>query len=58
MTDETFERDIRTMLAARDPGHAPDRLAVAVEGRIADAGRRSRVAVWPRLLSGGRLLSE
>jgi hypothetical protein len=43
MTDDTaFERDVRAMLAARDPGPAPTHLEVVVRGRLMESPRRSR----------------
>lgn len=43
MNDDSFERDLAAMLAARDPGPAPASLSVAIRTRItdADAGRWS-----------------
>ena len=49
MTDDTtFERDLRAMLAARDPGRAPTSLATAIDTRL-EADRPSR-----RLVTVGR----
>lgn len=50
MTDETVERDLRAMFAARDPGAPPSRLETVVRDRIATdtSGRR-----WPAALRWG-----
>jgi hypothetical protein len=48
MNDDVFERDVRAMLAGRDPGPAPARLSEAVRAqRSADRGPR-------RIASAGR----
>lgn len=53
MTDATLERDLRAILAARDPGPAPARLASDVRARLA-AGEAmtGRWGAVPRLMSG------
>jgi hypothetical protein len=52
MTDERFERELRAMLAARDPGLAPSRLAGSVRTRLSEDQRRARSSV-PRWLARG-----
>jgi hypothetical protein len=50
MTDDTaFERDLRAMLAARDPGQAPARLAETVRKRLAVPSSPNRFVAFGRL---------
>lgn len=50
MTDDAFERDLRAMLAARDPGPAHARLEAEVRARLASDLARRR---WPAAIRWG-----
>ncbi|HEX5824271.1 MAG TPA: hypothetical protein VFY18_07440, partial [Candidatus Limnocylindrales bacterium] len=57
MSADPFERDLRAMLAARDPGSAPVALAAAVRSRLQADGERSWLDGPRRLLGATTLVA-
>jgi hypothetical protein len=58
MTDDaTFERDLRAMLAARDPGAAPVALASTVRARVGSDGVRARFDGPRRVLNAVAIMA-
>jgi hypothetical protein len=53
-----FERDLRAMLAGRDPGPAPASLAIAVHDRFAESRRLPRPTMAGRAVGGAALLAS